>query len=42
MDDTYEITATAVDSAMLAWWLRRFGDAVSMVVRIDAAIYYGE
>ncbi|MFZ4534945.1 helix-turn-helix transcriptional regulator [Propionivibrio sp.] len=29
LDDVYEITATVVDSAMLDWWLRGFGDAVS-------------
>ncbi len=32
-DDTLEITATVVDSAMLEWWLRGFGDAVSHVQR---------
>lgn len=32
-DDAYEITATVVDSAMLDWWLRGFGDAVSKVSR---------
>jgi predicted DNA-binding transcriptional regulator YafY len=30
----YDITATVVDSAMLDWWLRGFGDAVSGVQRI--------
>lgn len=30
-DDGYDITATVVDSAMLDWWLRGFGDAVSWV-----------
>ena len=29
LDDVYEITATVVDSAMLDWWLRGFGDTVS-------------
>lgn len=29
LDDAYEITATVVDSAMLDWWLRGFGDAIS-------------
>jgi hypothetical protein len=33
LDDAYEITATVVDSAMLEWWLRGFGDAVSDVSR---------
>lgn len=34
LDDAYEITATVVDSAMLDWWLRGFGDAVSHLKRI--------
>ncbi|MBP9219299.1 MAG: WYL domain-containing protein [Sterolibacterium sp.] len=29
--DTLEITATVIDSAMLDWWLRGFGDAISTV-----------
>ena len=33
LEDAYEITATVVDSAMLEWWLRGFGDAVSEVCR---------
>jgi hypothetical protein len=33
LDDAYEITATVVDSAMLEWWLRGFGDSVSDVRR---------
>lgn len=33
LDDAYEITATVVDSAMLDWWLRGFGDGVSEVVK---------
>lgn len=32
-DGKLEITATVVDSAMLEWWLRGFGDAVSGVQR---------
>lgn len=32
LEDVYEITATVVDSEMLDWWLRGFGDAVSNVV----------
>ena len=32
-DDSYEITARVVDSAMLDWWLRGFGDGVSKVVK---------
>jgi predicted DNA-binding transcriptional regulator YafY len=31
MDDAYEITATVVDSDMLDWWLRGFGDAVTFI-----------
>lgn len=33
LDDAYEITATVVDSAMLKWWLRGFGEAVSRISR---------
>ncbi len=33
-----EITATVVDSAMLEWWLRGFGDAVSHVRRVPVDI----
>lgn len=29
LDDAYEITATVVDSAMLDWWLRGFGNSAS-------------
>ncbi|RYZ89798.1 MAG: WYL domain-containing protein, partial [Proteobacteria bacterium] len=36
-DEDYEISATVVDSAMLEWWLRAFGDAVSQVRRRKAA-----
>jgi len=32
-DGRLRITATVVDSAMLEWWLRGFGDAVSHVRR---------
>lgn len=31
LDDAYLITATVVDSDMLDWWLRGFGDAVSEI-----------
>ena len=31
--DDYEISATVVDTDMLEWWLRGFGDAVSKVRR---------
>ncbi|MBR4877315.1 MAG: WYL domain-containing protein [Rhodocyclaceae bacterium] len=37
-DGDFEITATVIDSAMLEWWLRGFGDAVTDVRRcaVDA------
>ena len=35
LDDAYEITATVVDTAMLDWWLRGFGDRVSGIKRIS-------
>ena len=31
LDGAYEITATVVDSAMLDWWLRGFGEQVSRI-----------
>lgn len=31
LTDEYEITATVVDSAMLDWWLRGFGESVSEI-----------
>lgn len=33
LDDAYEITATVVQSAMLEWWLRGFGESVNDVSR---------
>lgn len=30
-EDTYRISATVVDSSMLDWWLRGFGDAISEI-----------
>jgi predicted DNA-binding transcriptional regulator YafY len=36
-DGKLEITATVVDSAMLEWWLRGFGDAVDVVKRCPDA-----
>lgn len=36
-DGRLEITATVVDSAMLEWWLRGFGEAVSHVRRATCA-----
>ena len=38
LDDAYEITATVVDSAMLDWWLRGFGGAVSDVTRVPLTV----
>src|SRR5690606_32343931 len=32
-DDQLEISATVVDSDMLEWWLRGFGDSISAVRR---------
>lgn len=34
LDDAYEITATVVNSAMLDWWLRGFGDSASNIVQM--------
>ena len=34
LDDAYEITATVVNSAMLNWWLRGFGDSASNIVQM--------
>jgi len=31
LDDVYEITATVVDSDMLEWWLRGFGESASEI-----------
>ena len=33
LENAYEITATVVDSDMLEWWLRGFGEAVSEINR---------
>jgi predicted DNA-binding transcriptional regulator YafY len=33
LEDAYEITATVVESAVLDWWLRGFGDGVSEIKR---------
>jgi predicted DNA-binding transcriptional regulator YafY len=33
MDDVYKITATVVDSDMLDWWMRGFGQAVRRVAK---------
>lgn len=33
LDDAYDITATVVDSEMLEWWLRGFGESVSRIIR---------
>jgi len=31
LEEAYEITATVVDSEMLRWWVRGFGDAFELV-----------
>ena len=36
--DTYEVTATVVDSAMLEWWLRGFGEAVARVRKVPITV----
>jgi predicted DNA-binding transcriptional regulator YafY len=33
LDDAYEITATVVDTAILEWWLRGFGESVSEIYK---------
>ncbi|WP_232229786.1 helix-turn-helix transcriptional regulator [Polaromonas glacialis] len=33
LDDTYEITATVVESDMLDWWLLGFGDSIKKIMR---------
>lgn len=33
-DKHYQISATVVDTAMLEWWLRGFGDAVSQIMKL--------
>lgn len=35
LDDAYEITATVVDSDMLDWWLRGFGDRVENIKKME-------
>jgi len=32
-EDAYEITATVVDSAVLEWWLRGFGESISGIIK---------
>lgn len=32
-EDDYEISATVVDSAMLEWWLRGFGEAIHVIAK---------
>lgn len=34
LDDAYEISATVVDTAMLDWWFRGFGDAVCEIRKL--------
>jgi predicted DNA-binding transcriptional regulator YafY len=38
LDDAYEITGTVVDSAMLEWWLRGFGNSVSDITRAPLTV----
>ena len=38
LDDAYEITATVVETAMLDWWLRGFGDAVSDITQVPLTV----
>lgn len=38
LDDAYEIAATVVDSDMLEWWLRGFGEAVSEISRSPVVV----
>ena len=38
LTDTYEVTATVVQSAMLDWWLRGFGEAIDNVQRSSPQI----
>ena len=33
LDNAYEITATVVDSDMLDWWLRGFGESIRQIVK---------
>ncbi|WP_298158220.1 WYL domain-containing protein [Ferrovum sp.] len=38
-EDDYEITATVVDTAMLDWWLRGFGNGVKNIHKDDLGIF---
>ena len=38
LGDAYDVTATVVDSAMLNWWLRGFGEEISKIVRKPATV----
>jgi predicted DNA-binding transcriptional regulator YafY len=38
LEDAYEITATVVDTAILEWWLRGFGEAVTNVTKQSARL----
>ena len=35
LDDVYEISATVVDSDMLDWWLRGFGDSIHSATKVN-------
>lgn len=37
-DGKLEITATVIDSAMLEWWLRGFGDTISRIRKLSFAV----
>ena len=38
LDDVYEITATVVDTDMLDWWLRGFGDSVGGISKFSVTM----
>jgi predicted DNA-binding transcriptional regulator YafY len=39
LNDAYEITATVVDSDMLEWWLRGFGDDIRNIRRDEEQVF---
>jgi predicted DNA-binding transcriptional regulator YafY len=39
LDDAYEISATVVDSDMLEWWLRGFGDDIRNIRRDEEQVF---
>ena len=36
-DDLYEISATVIDSDVLDWWLRGFGEKIKTVAKIPSS-----